>query len=300
MGYQRHRSLEVWRVVRRQHGVISRRQLLELGFSAQSIKHRIRKGRLHPVRQGVYALGRPELSIHGRWMAAVLCCGPTAALSHRTAAALWELGPSGAAVDVSVAIASPRRRPGIKVHRRSCLTEADVTERRAIPVTTPICTLIDIATRVGRDELEAAINEADRLDLVDPETLRTAVDRTRRPGSGILRRILDRRTFALTDSQLERCFLRLARQAGLSRPETGAYVNGFKVDFYWRDLGLVVETDGLRYHRTPARQARDRLRDQTHAAAGLTPLRFTRAQVHFEPEHVQRTLAAVKALVRTS
>jgi very-short-patch-repair endonuclease len=70
-------------------------------------------------------------------------------------------------------------------------------------------------------------------------------------------------------------------------------MNGFKVDFYWPTLGLVVETDGLRYHRTPAQQARDRVRDQTHTAAGLTPLRFTRAQVRFEPAHVQATLAAV-------
>ena len=59
-------------------------------------------------------------------------------------------------------------------------------------------------------------------------------------------------------------------------------VNGFRVDFSRLELGLVVETDGLRYHRTPAQQAKDRLRDQRHAAAGLTPLRFTHAQVAFE------------------
>ena len=72
-------------------------------------------------------------------------------------------------------------------------------------------------------------------------------------------------------------------------------MNGFEVDFYWPDLGLVVETDGLRYHRTPAQQARDRLRDQTHAAAGLTALRFTHAQVAFEAAHVQAVLRAVAA-----
>lgn len=70
-------------------------------------------------------------------------------------------------------------------------------------------------------------------------------------------------------------------------------MNGFKVDFYWPDLGLVIETDGLRYHRTPAQQAQDRIRDQAHTAAGLTPLRFTRAQLRYEPRHVQVTLAAV-------
>jgi very-short-patch-repair endonuclease len=70
-------------------------------------------------------------------------------------------------------------------------------------------------------------------------------------------------------------------------------VNSFRVDFFWPELGLVVETDGLRYHRTPAQQARDRLRDQIHAAAGLTPLRFTHAQVAHEAGHVREVLAAV-------
>jgi very-short-patch-repair endonuclease len=153
---------------------------------------------------------------------------------------------------------------------------------------------MDLATCVRRSELEAAVNDADRLGLVDPETLRSAIDeRAGSRGATVLRRTLDRRTFRLTDSELERRFLPLAREAGLPPPETGRRVNGFKVDFYWPDLGLVVETDGLRYHRTPAQQARDRQRDQAHAAAGLTALRFTHAQVHNEPRRVKGTLAAV-------
>jgi very-short-patch-repair endonuclease len=74
---------------------------------------------------------------------------------------------------------------------------------------------------------------------------------------------------------------------------TGNYLNGFKVDFYWPDLRLVVETDGLRYHRTPAQQARDRVRDQAHLAAGFIPLRFTHWQVRYERDYVRRTLLAV-------
>jgi very-short-patch-repair endonuclease len=75
---------------------------------------------------------------------------------------------------------------------------------------------------------------------------------------------------------------------------TQQYVNGFRVDFFWPDLGLVVETDSLRYHRTPAQQARDRLRDQIHMASGLTPLRFTHAQIWYEPTHVEQTLVAMR------
>jgi very-short-patch-repair endonuclease len=120
----------------------------------------------------------------------------------------------------------------------------------------------------------------------------------RRPGTAALSKALDRRTFTLTDSQLERQFLPLAGKAGLPQPQTGRVVNGFKVDFYWPELGLVVETDGLRYHRTPAQQARDRLRDQAHTAAGLVCLRFTRAQVALEPRHVEATLSAVADRLR--
>src|SRR5207247_7427835 len=112
-------------------------------------------------------------------------------------------------------------------------------------------------------------------------------------GVGPLRRLLDHRTHVLTGSELERSCLPIARRAGLSLPQTRRRINGFVVDFYWPELGLVVETDGLRYHRTPAQQARDRFRDQAHAAAGLTPLRFTHAQIRWEPRHVERTLASV-------
>lgn len=285
----------LWELVRRQHGVVTRRQLLELGLSSDAIMHRLAKGRLHPVWQGVYAVGRPEVTQLGRWMAAVLCCGPGAALSHGCAAALWEIRPlRGGPVEVSVPAHVFPRRLGIRVHRRARLDAGEVTRRHGIPVTSPICTLIDIAARLGRNQIESAINEADKRDLTDPEELRLALDHVAsRPGVGVLREVLDHRTFALTDSQLERRFLPLARSAGLPAPQTGRHVNGFKVDFYWPKLGLVVETDGLRYHRTPAQQARDRVRDQAHAAAGLTPLRFTRAQVRFDPSHVEATLAAV-------
>lgn len=147
---------------------------------------------------------------------------------------------------------------------------------------------------LGRPSLERAINAADQLELIDPEALRDALGRYRgQRGVARLRELLDKRTFRLTDSELERRFLRIVAEAGLPMPETGPHLNGFKVDFFWPDRGLVVETDGLRYHRTPAQQARDRLRDQAHTTAGMTPLRFTHAQVRFEAGYVRSTLLAV-------
>ena len=243
-------------------------------------------------------VGRPQLTRAGVWMAAVLGCGPGAALSHGSAAALWGISARSAGIEVSV-LPSNRARPcGIVVHRRRRLAR-DVTRREGIPVTTPVRTLLDVAVRLDRGELEAAVNQADKLDLIDPEELRSALDGFgRQPGVAPLRETLDRRTFTLTDSELERRFLAVARRAGLPRPATQQWVNGFRVDFHWPELGLVVETDGLRYHRTPGQQARDRLRDQAHAAAGLTPLRFTHQQVAHGARHVEATLTAVARRLR--
>lgn len=186
-----------------------------------------------------------------------------------------------------------RRNPkvrGIRIHRRD-LEPAEIAERDGIPVTSPLLTLIDIAAREARQAIEDAVANADRRDLIDPETLRAELDDAPpRPGVGILKRLLDELEFATTDSALERRFLALVRKAGLPEPLRQQRVNGFRVDFYWPDHGLVVETDGLRYHRTPAQQARDRLRDQAHVAAGLAALRFTRAQVARAPKYVVDTL----------
>src|SRR3954452_13822075 len=96
-------SSAAWALARRQHGAITRAQLLELGFNTDAIQHRLEKGRLHPAGGGVYAVGRPELERTGRWMAAVLVCGPGAALSHHSAAALLAIRPArGGAIEISV------------------------------------------------------------------------------------------------------------------------------------------------------------------------------------------------------
>jgi len=287
-------SAAAWNLAKQQHWVITRSQLLELGFSSEAIKHRIDRRRLNPVRRGVYSVGRPALSRYGRWMAAVLACGDGAVLSHSSAAALWRIGDElRDLVEISLPSLSRRHRPGIWIYRRPALNlERDLTREHGIPCTTPVQTLIDMSLRLDRPAVERMINEADKYNLVHPPQLREALSaRAGERGVAQLRQILDRRTFRLTKEELERRFLPLARKAGLAVPLTGQFVNEFEVDFYWPDLGLVVETDGLRYHRTPAEQARDRLRDQTHTAAGLTPLRFTHEQVRYEPDHVLAILA---------
>lgn len=159
--------------------------------------------------------------------------------------------------------------------------------------------MIDLATVQGPRHLLRSINEADKLDVIDAEQLRRAIEgHPGEPGVRALRRLLDRDTFLLSDDELERLFLPLALDCGLPLPQSKAMVNGFEVDFFWPDLGLVVETDGWRYHRTPSAQARDTLRDQTHTASGLTALRFSHHQVKHEPDHVRRILSRTAARLR--
>jgi very-short-patch-repair endonuclease len=251
--------------------------------------------RLHIVHRGVYAVGSGNLTRRQELMAAVLACGDGAVLSHGSAAELYEIRPrSRGAIEVSAATESNPRREGIQVHRRAVLRRQDVTRHHGIGVTIPIVTIIDLAARLADDDVEAMVSDADILGLCTPVAIRAAVDKSpRRPGLARLRRLLDKRTFRLTRSKLERLFLPLAESAGLPRPLTRQWVNGFEVDFYWPEIGLVVETHGLRYHRTAAQQTMDLIRFQRHAAAGLTPLGFSHWQVGYEKPYVRATLAAV-------
>ncbi|HEX4865980.1 MAG TPA: type IV toxin-antitoxin system AbiEi family antitoxin domain-containing protein [Acidimicrobiales bacterium] len=284
-------------MARRQHGVVTRRDLLRIGFSSAAIEHRLATGRLRPVARGVYTVGWPLTDRKQGWMAAVLICGEGALLSHGSAAALWGVGPEGEGpVDVSIRRHCGISRPGMNARSRPRLAERDVTERHGIPVTTPVRTLIDQATELTSNQLERMVNEADKHDVIDPEALRMALDDyAGEPGVKPLRTLIDRLTFRLSDTELEVLFRPIATAAGLPTPLTKEMVNGFEVDFHWPDLGLVVETDGWRYHRTPSAQTRDALRDQIHTASGLTALRFSHYQVAHEPQHVLQILSRTLA-----
>jgi very-short-patch-repair endonuclease/predicted transcriptional regulator of viral defense system len=286
------RDAAIWTLVRRQHGAISRRQLLKLGLSPRQIERRIATGRLHPTWRGVYAVGRPLLGRRGRWMAAVLACGPDAVLSHGSAAALWGFGnEQGGTIDISVPAGRRSRQRGIRVYRRTEAILGDALSRDGIPLTSLVRTLIDQATRLRPMQLERAVNEADKLDLVRADALLAYLDDYRgQPGAAPLRKLLDPLAFRLSDSELEQRMRPLALEAGLPVPETKAWVNGYEVDFYWADLGIVVEADGLRYHRTASQQRRGLERDQTHLAAGMWPLRFSHWQIKHDAAHVRKIL----------
>jgi very-short-patch-repair endonuclease len=247
-------------------------------------------GRLHRLWPGVYAVGRPDVGRLGQLMAATLACGPDARLSHRSAAELWRIASRAQGwVDVSVPSTTVHRLDGIRLHRR--VEHGKTHIHKGIPVADPISVLIDLAAEMPTDEVEDAVNEADRLELVRTAQLRPALERElRRPGVGRLKRILDAQTFSRAQNALERRFLAIVREAGLTAPDSQRRLGRYRVDFFWPRLGLVVETDSLRHHRTAAEQAVDVDRDQAHARLGLRTLRFTHAQVFHRPGHVRAVL----------
>ena len=288
-------AAQAWAIARRSHGIVTRAELLALGFSRQAIEHRLHNGRLYRHAPGVYSVGTPDLTKHGRLMVAVKQCGAGAVLSHLSAAVLWGIWSREPR---RITVTVPRRRnpraAGVQVRRRTLAPE-DLAENFGIPVTSPLRTVIDFAAEHGTNATERVVLEADARNVLRADTLRGQLVGRREPGAPLLCAILDRDAFVLTESELERLLVPLALRAGLGRPETQVMVNGHRVDFYFRDIDLVVEANGLRYHRTALQQKKDRLREQAHAAAGTASVAFTHHQIAYEPDYVVATLVSIRS-----
>ena len=283
----------------RQHGVVGRFQLLRAGVSAHLVDHRLRAGDLRSLHRGVYRVG-PLTAPNTRDMAAVLACGETAALSRRSAAALWRVLPRGREedpVDVVVTRGRAGCRPGIRVRHVHSMRSDEVIVHDGIPITTPARTLYDLAGAVRHRELERALAEAFALDLVRrPQLLALLEQHARRPGASRLRGLLEGESrAALTRSEAEERFLALTRKAGLRDPDANATVAGFEVDFVWRSERLVVEIDGRAFHSSDQRFENDRRRDAILVASGLRVMRVTWRQIVNEPEALLVRLAQALA-----
>jgi very-short-patch-repair endonuclease len=264
-----------------QHGVVSAKQLYALGLSRDQINRRVRRGWLHPLHRGAYAVGHPQVTREGRWMAAVLACGPGAVLSHTDAAALWLIhteAPRGR-IDVTLRTrAGRRRRAGIRIHRPRCLPQDELSACQGIPCTSPARTILDLAGVLTSRRLQRAIDEGDRLGLVSADELIELLRRHRgHPGARWLRGVLARHQVGttVTRSELEERFLALCSQHHLSQPEVNAPLLDYVVDFLWAEARLVVEVDGHQTHATRRAFQADRDRDGRLAVAGYRVLRFT-------------------------
>ena len=280
----------------RQHGVVSRRELLALGLEAKAITRRIEAGRLHPIYRGVYAVGHPLLSREGRWMAAVLAGGEGAVLSHRSAAALWGLIPDSGLWPEITTPTSRRSRPGITIYSSS-LPADEVGENRGIPVTTVARTVLDVAGELERHRLAQAIDKAEIRRLGDRVPLTALVERySGRRGVANLRTILAEGRIGLdvTKEELEFRFATFIEKFDLPRPEVNAPLLAggvpIEVDCLWRDQRLIVELDSRTFHDTSTAFERDRARDRALMADGWRVIRITWRQLHHEPDRLAQDL----------
>lgn len=265
-----------------------------MGLGRGAIEHRVRKGNLHRIAFGVYAVGHRVLSWHGRCMASVLSYGPAAVLSHRPAIGIWELRPSSSPIiEVTVPERGRAARDGIRLHRVRHLHADDTSVRHGIPITTLARTLLDFA-EVARDwELERAIEEAERRGLFDLTEIEATIARNRgRRGIRSLRAVLGEQFSEPPRSRndFERDFLDLCKRAGLPLPAMNVSVAGFEVDCVWERAKVAVELDSRTFHERRLAFETDPVRDATLHLAGYTPLRITYRRLAREPEEVAQTL----------
>jgi Transcriptional regulator, AbiEi antitoxin len=263
----------------RQHGVVARRQLVALGLGRRAIGHRLEQGRLHRVHRGVYAVGHPLLTRHGRWLAAVLAV-EGAVLSHRAAGSLWGIRPSDL-IEVTAGRAV-RPRAGIRI-REATLRADEVCTHEGILVTTPARTLLDLAAILNARDLERAANEAEVRRLASPTSLDALVARyPGRPGTPAVKELLATQRIGanITKEELEHRFLAFLDERGIPRPQTNADLalhdgTWIKPDCLWRQAKLIVELDGGATHHTRRAFERDRARDRKAVVSGHRVIRIT-------------------------
>jgi very-short-patch-repair endonuclease len=276
----------------RQHGVVTRAQLLAQGFSTTKIGRWLANGRLVALHTGVYAVGHAALSQRGRWFAATVASGPRAVLSHGSAAALWELrGSQPQLIHVTVPGTGGHDAPrGVRLHRyRSLNPSADVTVRDGIPVTTVERTLLDLTLVLALRKVRRAFGQADTFRILDfAEVDRLVAAHPHRRGTRALAAIAaeHRPDQPLSRSDFEDRLAELCVRHGLPAPRHNLHIAGIEVDLSWPEHRVVAEADSFAFHGTWAAGQRDRDRDARLAAAGYTTHRFTDAQVDREPELV--------------
>lgn len=281
----------------RQHGVVTRCQLIAAGVTRAQVEGVLNSGFLRPVVRGVYEVegARTPLS---RVMAAAIIGGEQAVVSHVTAGRLWKLlPPSGSraaagsgpraligkreAIHVTIPPGRTRTSKGITWHR-VCPPEPDeLGEYSGIPVTAPARTILDLAAVLGSRDLERALARAWRNDLLDASSLEDLVERnTGRWGVRGLRAIVDQPNGPrLTRSEAEDRLLELVRDGCLPDPETNVVVGPYELDFLWRNSSLVVEVDGYAYHGSSAQFERDRRKDAWLQGEGFRVIRLSWSQI---------------------
>lgn len=282
----REATAEVRALAEAQHGVFSTWQLLDRGISENTLRSRRKVGAAIPLFQGVYALGHERLTREGRWMAAVLACGPGAVLSHFSAGQLWGLCGSYGPVEV-LRRSGGARHNGIRLHQTRRLEPYEVIIERAVPVASIERVLLDLAGRTDRKRLERIFVQAYKSDRISWSALARVLSRRRGcRGVGRLRKVsADVAPGALeTRSVSEVDFLALCRDSGIPTPAVNVLAAGHLVDFLWPAQKVVVETDSWRHHGDGLTFEHDHQTDVNLIAAGYDVHRATYKMLERNPD----------------
>jgi very-short-patch-repair endonuclease len=287
------RQREVGLIASRQHGVIGRRQLLEIGMTRRTISRWLENGRLHREFPGVYRVGHKAPSVEARFMAAVVAAGEGALLCGLAAAYIWGLlGRSQPFPEVL----SLRNRAirGVITHRARHIDPADRKHHRGIPVTSVERTLVDLAAVLCLDALARASHEAEaRHGTSARDVAAVLARRPRAPGTPKLRSIYVGDAHVIL-SRLERDFLDVLLEERLPLPVTNRRKGSYYVDCRWEQYRLTVELDGFQFHHSRHAWERDRDRERQAHARGDRFRRYTWADVH---ETRARTVADLDKLL---
>jgi very-short-patch-repair endonuclease len=299
MPRQRTHDRIISEVAAHNHGVVPRAELVRQGVPTTLIDDRVRSRHLVLVHRGVYALGHAQLRPEGWWLAAVAACGGHAALSHASAAALWDIYEAPL-FPVHVALpgrTAARRRRGVRAHRAPSLLDAEITAHGGIRVTTVSRTILDLAATVRGRRLEQVVRRASQRRRFDLADQRVVLDRHSglrgAPELARLLVVLQGRGTSDFRSRMEIAFAQLCDDFSLPRPVINGRVLGERVDFHWPGTRLVVETDGFEFHAMPTTFADDRRRDQKLTLGGYTVVRLTWDQVVTDAPQTARTIATL-------
>jgi very-short-patch-repair endonuclease/predicted transcriptional regulator of viral defense system len=277
----------------RQHGLVTHRQLLQLGFSSGKIGRSSRAARLHRVHRGVYSVGHAVVSDRARCLAAVMTSGRGAVVSHNAAAWLWGLVPAcPKTIDVTV----PRngdQRAGIALHHSSTLVPEEHGKFGPIPATALPRTLLDLAATTSPRFAWSAIDRAERRNLLDLTRIDAMLTRRRgHRGAERLRKALEiYREPGFYRARSERLLRRLVRKQGLRQPRINTWVDRFEIDAYWEEERFAVEVDGWEAHRTRKAFEDDRLRREEMKLAGIDVVPVSARRIEQRPDEVGRHLA---------
>ncbi len=282
-----------------QEQVVSRRQLVGIGFPDVAVRTRLRSKLWQRGFPGTYITHNGAVSYLATAWSGLFYAGEGALLSYQTAAYIDRLlDTTPPAVHVSVP--SHRRvvpQPGLIVHHSARLGE-QARLQPGPPRTGVEETVLDlVAEQQRRDDVAALITSACQRRLTTPERLRAAGRaRPRMRWRGLVVELLEDAA-AGVDSVLERRYYRdVERAHGLPRGSRQHFVvrNGRREyrDVVYDEYAVVVELDGLAYHQGE-RLLADRARDNAGVARGEVSLRYVYADVAFTPCETSVQVAAV-------